>query len=97
MLVAFYREREEPFFMTGNPLKDSKKEIIPQVCVALPKNGNKAVGRFNAGSRGTVTLVMFSNSTMLFRSDAAIAAFPDSAVMVKASEKPLFLPNSNSL
>ena len=87
LLVAFYWEREEPFFMTGNPLKDSKK----QVCVALPKSGNKAVGHFNAGSRGTVTLELFSNSTMLFRSDAPIAAFPDSAVMVKASEKaPLF-------
>ena len=73
------------------PEYDESGKIIAQARLLAPENGNKAVGRFNAGSRGMVTLELFSNSTMLFRSDAAIAAFPDSAVMVKASEKaPLF-------
>ena len=44
LLVAFFWERQEPFYMTGNPLSDSKGNTIPQACMAVPKNGNKAAG-----------------------------------------------------
>ena len=44
LLVAFFWERQKPFYMTGNPLNDSKGNAIPQACMAVPKNGNKAVG-----------------------------------------------------
>ena len=44
LLVAFFWERLEPFYMTGNPLGDSKGYAIPQACMAVPKNGNKVAG-----------------------------------------------------
>ena len=44
LLVAFYWERQEPFYMTGNPLSDSKGNVIPQACFPIPKSGNSAVG-----------------------------------------------------
>ena len=44
LLVAFFWERLEPFYMTGNPLSDSKGNAIPQACMAVPKNGNKVAG-----------------------------------------------------
>lgn len=44
LLVAFFWERQTPFYMTGNPLSDSKGNAIPQACMAVPKNGNKAAG-----------------------------------------------------
>ena len=44
LLVAFFWERQEPFYMTGNPLSDSKGNAIPQACMAVPKNGNKVAG-----------------------------------------------------
>ena len=44
LLVAFFWERQKPFYMTGNPLSDSKGNAIPHACMAVPKNGNKAAG-----------------------------------------------------
>lgn len=44
LFVAFYWERQEPFYMTGNPLNDRKGYAIPQACMAVPQSGNKAVG-----------------------------------------------------
>ena len=44
LLVAFFWERQEPFYMTGNPLSDSKDNAIPQACIPVPKRGNSAVG-----------------------------------------------------
>ena len=44
LLVAFFWERQEPFYMTGNPLSDNKCDAIPQACMAVPKSGNRAVG-----------------------------------------------------
>lgn len=44
LLVAFFWERQKPFYMTGNTLSDSKGNAIPQACMAVPKNGNKAAG-----------------------------------------------------
>ena len=61
---------------------NSRKEVIPLVCIALPKSGNKV-----AGSGITATQELSSNNTMQLRSDAAIAAFPDSAVMARTSDK----------
>ena len=44
LLVAFFWERQEPFYMTGNPLSDSKGNAIPQACISVPKSGNRAAG-----------------------------------------------------
>ena len=44
LLVAFFWERQKPYYMTGNPLSDSKGNAIPQACMAVPKNGNKVAG-----------------------------------------------------
>ena len=44
LLVAFFWERQKPFYMTGNPLNDSKGNAIPQACFPISKSGNSAVG-----------------------------------------------------
>lgn len=44
LLIAFFWESKKASYITGNPLKDTKGDIIPQVCITVPKNGNKAIG-----------------------------------------------------
>lgn len=44
LLVAFFWENKKASYITGTPLKDTKGDIIPQACITVPKNGNKAIG-----------------------------------------------------
>jgi hypothetical protein len=44
LLVAFYWESKRVSYITSEPFKDAKREIIPQACIAVPKSGNKAIG-----------------------------------------------------
>ena len=91
LFVAFYWERYKPFYMTGNPLSDSKDNIIPQACLLVPKRGNRAIGRFFSDADCGVALELFSNNTLLFKTEKPVGFWPDSAVMVRKScEGPVF-------
>lgn len=35
LLMAFYWDREEPFYMSGNPMNDEKGDPIPQAVLRL--------------------------------------------------------------
>ena len=77
---------------------DEEDRLFPQAFLQLPKSGNKAVGYFAADEipfagkcNCVVSLELFSNSTMLFRTDEPVGFWPDSAVMVlTSSEAPVF-------
>lgn len=77
---------------------DEEDRLFPQAFLQLPKSGNKAVGYFAADEipfagkcNCGVSLELFSNNTMLFRTGESIGFWPDSAVMVRtSSEAPVF-------
>lgn len=102
LLVAFYWERQEPFYMTGNSLSDSKGFAIPQACMAVPKSGNKAVGKIvnqyfsvfqNYPENEYYPLVfeLKSLDTLTFKISGKVNYWPDSGVLVRSnSENPIF-------
>ena len=77
---------------------DEEDRLFPQAFLQLPKSGNKAVGYFAADEipfagkcNCGVSLELFSNNAMLFRTGESIGFWPDSAVMVRtSSEAPVF-------
>jgi hypothetical protein len=63
---------------------------LPQARLLASKSGNIAQGHFFFGADQTVTLELFGNNTLLFKTGEPIGFWPDSAVMVRASsEKPV--------
>lgn len=57
----------------------------------VPTRGNNATGRFFLDADCGVTLELFSNNTLLFKTAEKIGFRPDSAVMVRTdSDSPLF-------
>lgn len=98
LLVSFYWEREEPFYMTGNPMNDTAGEMIPQACIAVPKNGNKAAGNivnqyfsvFQNYPRNEYYPLCFelkSLDTLTFKIDGNVNYWPDSAILVRKSSE----------
>ena len=102
LLVSFYWEREEPFYMTGNPMIDTAGEVIPQACIAVPKNGNKAAGNivnqyfsvfqnYPRNEYYPLCLELKSLDTLTFKIDGNVNYWPDSAILVrKSSENSVF-------
>ncbi len=69
-----------------SPDEDEAGRLIPQERIIMPKNGNIALN-----SDTGVTLELFSNNTLLLRNKQTDNYWPDSAVMVRISDKqPLF-------
>ena len=94
LFVAFYWERQEPFYMTGNPLSDSRGYAIPQACMAVPKNGNKAVGvivnqyfsvfqTYPKNEYYPLALELKSPDTLAFKISGEVNYWPDSGVLVR--------------
>ena len=98
LLVAFYWERQEPFYMTGNPLNDSKGYAIPQACMAVPKNGNKAVGaivnqyfsvfqKYPKNEYYPLALELKSLDTLVFKIGGEVNYWPVSGVLVRKNSE----------
>ena len=98
LLVAFYWERQEPFYMTGNPLNDSKGYAIPQACMAVPKNGNKAVGaivnqyfsvfqKYPKNEYYPLALELKSLDTLVFKIGGEVNYWPASGVLVRKNSE----------
>ena len=96
LLVAFYWERQEPFYMTGNPLSDSQGNAIPQACISVPKSGNKAVGNivnqyfavfqnYLENEYYPIAFELKSFDTLTFKISANVNYWPDSAALVRKS------------
>ena len=94
LLIAFYWEREEPFYMTGNPLKDSKGDAIPQICTTVPESGNKVIGTivnqyfsiFRNYPKNEYYPTIFelkSLDTLTFRIDGTVNYWPNSGVLIR--------------
>ena len=102
LLISFYWEREEPFYMTGNPMNDTVGEMIPQACIAVPQNGNKAAGNivnqyfsvfqnYPRNEYYPLCLELKSLDTLTFKIDGNVNYWPDSAILVrKSSENSVF-------
>ena len=97
LLLAFFWERNEPY-MTGNPLKDSKGEMIPQLCLAVPKCGNKATGtivnqyfsiycNYPKNKYYPIVFELKSLDTLTFKIDGEVNYWPESAVLVRRSNE----------
>ena len=65
------------------PICDNEDTPLPQARLSLPKHGNKAEGHF-FDTNCAVTLELFSNNTILFKTDEPLGFWPDSAVMVRS-------------
>ena len=98
LLVSFYWEREEPFYMTENPMSDTAGEVIPQACIAVPKNGNKAAGtivnqyfsvfqNYPRNEYYPLCLELKSFDTLTFKIDGNVNYWPDSAILVRKSSE----------
>jgi hypothetical protein len=94
LLIAFYWERQEPFYMTGNPLKDSKGDAIPQICTTVPESGNKVIGTivnqyfsiFQNYPKNEYYPTIFelkSLDTLTFRIDGTVNYWPCSGELVR--------------
>lgn len=98
LLVAFFWERQKPFYMTGNPLNDSKGNAIPQACMAVPKNGNKAVGtivnqyfsvfqKYPKNEYYPLALELKSLDTLVFKIGGEVNYWPASGVFVRKNSE----------
>ena len=96
LLVAFYWERQEPFYMTGNPLSDSRGNAIPQACISVPKRGNRAVGtivnqyfslfqNYPKNEYYPLVFELKSLDTLTFKISGNVNYWPDSAALVRKS------------
>ena len=98
LLVAFFWERQEPFYMTGNPLSDSKDNAIPQVCIPVPKSGNSAVGtivnqyfsvfqKYPKNEYHPLAFELKSLDTLTFKISGNVNYWPDSGVLVRKNSE----------
>ena len=98
LLFAFFWERSEPLYMTGNPQKDSKGEMIPQLCLAVPKRGNRAIGtivnqyfsvycNYPKNEYYPIAFELKSLDTLTFKIDGEVNYWPDSAILVRRSNE----------
>ena len=98
LLITFYWERQEPFYMTGNPLKDSNGDAIPQICIRVPKSDNKAVGTivnqyfsiFQNYPKNEYYPTIFelkSLDTLTFRIDGTVNYWPNSGVLIRKNSE----------
>ena len=96
LFVAFFWERQEPFYMTGNPLSDSRGYAIPQACISVPKSGNKAVGNivnqyfavfqnYPENEYYPIAFELKSFDTLTFKISGNVNYWPDSAALVRKS------------
>ena len=96
LLVAFYWERQEPFYMTGNPLSDTKGYAIPQTCMAVPKSGNRVVGtivnqyfsvfqNYPENEYYPLVLELKSLDTLTFKISGDVNYWPANGVLVRRS------------
>lgn len=94
LLISFYWERQEPFYMDGNPLVDRNGAVIPQVCITVPKNGNKAEGtivnqyfsvfqNYPENEYYPVVFELKSIDTLTFKIKGEVNYWPDSALLVR--------------
>lgn len=99
LLVAFYWERQNPFYMTGNPLSDSKGNAIPQACIPVPKSGNRAVGNivnqyfsvyqnYPQNEYYPIFFELAALDTLTFKITGNVNYWPDSGVMVRTGSEP---------
>lgn len=98
LLVAFFWERQEPFYMTGNPLSDSKENAIPQACIPVPKRGNSAVGtivnqyfsvfqKYPKNEYHPLAFELKSLDTLTFKISGNVNYWPDSGVLVRKNSE----------
>lgn len=98
LLVAFFWERQEPFYMTGNPLSDSKDNAIPQACIPVPKKGNSAVGtivnqyfsvfqKYPKNEYHPLAFELKSLDTLTFKISGNVNYWPDSGVLVRKNSE----------
>ena len=98
LLVAFFWERQEPFYMTGNPLSDSKNNAIPQACIPVPKRGNSAVGtivnqyfsvfqKYPKNEYHPLAFELKSLDTLTFKISGNVNYWPDSGVLVRKNSE----------
>ena len=98
LLVAFYWERQEPFYMTGNPLSDSKGNVIPQACFPIPKSGNSAVGaivnqyfsvfqKYPKNEYYPLVFELKSLDTLTFNISGKVNYWPASGVLVRKNSE----------
>ncbi len=98
LLVAFFWERQEPFYMAGNPLSDSKDNAIPQACIPVPKRGNSAVGtivnqyfsvfqKYPKNEYHPLAFELKSLDTLTFKISGNVNYWPDSGVLVRKNSE----------
>lgn len=98
LLVAFFWERQEPFYMVGNPLSDSKDNAIPQACIPVPKRGNSAVGtivnqyfsvfqKYPKNEYHPLAFELKSLDTLTFKISGNVNYWPDSGVLVRKNSE----------
>lgn len=98
LFISFYWERKEPFYMTGNPLTDSHGAVIPQVCVPLPKSGNRVAGtivnqyfsvfqNYPENEYYPIVFELKSPDTLTFKICGNVNYWPDSALLVRKSSE----------
>ena len=98
LLVAFFWERQKPFYITGNPLSDSKGNAIPQVCIPVPKSGNSVVGtivnqyfsvfqKYPKNEYYPLTFELKSLDTLTFKISGNVNYWPDSGMLVRKNSE----------
>lgn len=98
LFVAFYWDRYEPFYMTGNPLSDSKGNVIPQACMVVPKSGNMVAGtivnqyfsvfqNYPKNEYYPLVLELKSLDTLVFKIDGEVNYWPRSGVLVRKNSE----------
>lgn len=98
LLVAFFWERQEPFYITGNPLSDSNGNAIPQACIPVPKNGNSVVGtivnqyfsvfqNYPKNEYYPLTFELKSLDTLTFKINGNVNYWPDSGMLVRKNSE----------
>ena len=96
LLVAFYWESKRVSYITSEPFKDAKREIIPQACIAVPKSGNKAIGNivnqyfsvyylYPENEYYELVFELKSLDTLTFKIKGETNYWPDSASLVRRS------------
>ncbi len=98
LLVAFFWERQQPFYITGNPLSDSQGNAIPQVCIPVPKSGNSVVGtivnqyfsvfqKYPKNEYYPLTFELKSLDTLTFKISGNVNYWPDSGMLVRKNSE----------
>ena len=98
LLVAFFWERQKPFYITGNPLSDSKGNAIPQVCIPVPKSGNSVVGtivnqyfsvfqKYPKNEYYPLAFELKSLDTLTFKISGNVNYWPDSGMLVRKNSE----------